>query len=88
VLEQPADQHCAVLGGIMAVRMKVLGVRGVLVNGRVRDLAEINECKLPVCVLPNSRSRVLGLIDVALGEGDVDGWVGCGGEAGGEGCAG
>ncbi|PKX92680.1 RraA family protein [Aspergillus novofumigatus IBT 16806] len=48
VLEQPADQHCAVLGGIMAVRMKVLGVRGVLVNGRVRDLAEINECKLPV----------------------------------------
>ncbi|GFF23315.1 uncharacterized protein MJ0644 [Aspergillus lentulus] len=48
VLEQPADQHCAVLGGIMAVRMKVLGVRGLLVNGRVRDLAEINECKLPV----------------------------------------
>ncbi|RLM00801.1 hypothetical protein CFD26_108022 [Aspergillus turcosus] len=48
VLEQPADQHCAVLGGIMALRMKVLGVRGVLVNGRVRDLAEINECKLPV----------------------------------------
>ncbi|KAF7176995.1 hypothetical protein CNMCM7691_004536 [Aspergillus felis] len=48
VLEQPADQHCAVLGGILAVRMKVLGVRGVLVNGRVRDLAEINECKLPV----------------------------------------
>ncbi|KAF4211290.1 hypothetical protein CNMCM8980_008374 [Aspergillus fumigatiaffinis] len=48
VLEQPADQHCAVLGGIMAVRMKVLGVRGVLVNGRVRDLAEINECKLPL----------------------------------------
>ncbi|KAF7117773.1 hypothetical protein CNMCM5793_006953 [Aspergillus hiratsukae] len=50
VLEQPADQHCAVLGGIMALRMKVLGVRGVLVNGRVRDLAEINECKLPVWV--------------------------------------
>ncbi|KAM0095044.1 hypothetical protein ACP6JD_001482 [Aspergillus fumigatus] len=48
VLEQPANQHCAVLGGIMAVRMKVLGVRGVLVNGRVRDLEEINECKLPV----------------------------------------
>lgn len=52
MLEQPADQHCAVLGGIMALRMKVLGVRGVLVNGRVRDLAEINECKMPVCLIP------------------------------------
>ncbi|KAF9888094.1 hypothetical protein FE257_009230 [Aspergillus nanangensis] len=48
VIEQPAGQYCAVVGGIMAVRMKYLGVKGALVNGRVRDLAEITECGLPV----------------------------------------
>ena len=48
MIEQPEGQHCAVLGGIMAVRMKLLGVKGALVNGRVRDLSEIKECQLPV----------------------------------------
>ncbi|PKY02622.1 DlpA domain protein [Aspergillus campestris IBT 28561] len=48
VIEQPQGQYCAVLGGIMAVRMKTLGVEGALVNGRVRDLDEIRECGLPV----------------------------------------
>ncbi|KAB8074129.1 ribonuclease E inhibitor RraA/Dimethylmenaquinone methyltransferase [Aspergillus leporis] len=48
VIEQPTGQHCAVLGGIMAARMKYLGVKGALVNGRVRDLSEIRECQLPV----------------------------------------
>ncbi|KAL2852444.1 hypothetical protein BJY01DRAFT_232644 [Aspergillus pseudoustus] len=48
VIEQPASQHCAVVGGIMAVRMKYLGIRGIVVNGRIRDLAEIQGCKLPV----------------------------------------
>lgn len=32
----------------MAVRMKYLGVRGAVVNGRVRDLGEITGCGLPV----------------------------------------
>ncbi|KAE8144751.1 ribonuclease E inhibitor RraA/Dimethylmenaquinone methyltransferase [Aspergillus avenaceus] len=48
VIEQPEGQHCAVLGGVMAVRMKYLGVMGALVNGRIRDLGEIRECRLPV----------------------------------------
>ncbi|KAJ9215290.1 hypothetical protein DTO166G4_3175 [Paecilomyces variotii] len=48
VLEQPAGQTCAVLGGIMASRMKYLGVRGVVVNGRVRDLAELKSSGLSV----------------------------------------
>jgi regulator of RNase E activity RraA len=48
VISQPADQHCAVVGGIMAVRMKYLGVQGVVVDGRVRDLAELQGCGLPV----------------------------------------
>lgn len=49
VIDQPAGQSCAVLGGIMAARMKVLGVKGVVVNGRVRDLAELRRSQLPVC---------------------------------------
>ncbi|OJJ40637.1 hypothetical protein ASPWEDRAFT_166704 [Aspergillus wentii DTO 134E9] len=48
VLDQPAGQHCAVLGGIMAVRMKYLGVNGVVVNGRMRDLEEIQDSRLSV----------------------------------------
>lgn len=32
----------------MAVRMKYLGVKGAVVNGRVRDLGEITGCGLPV----------------------------------------
>lgn len=48
VLDQPEGQHCAVLGGIMAVRMKYMGVLGTVVNGRIRDLGEITGCKLPV----------------------------------------
>lgn len=49
ILDQPHGQFCAVLGGIMAVRMSYLGVKGTVVNGRVRDLGELRESKLPVC---------------------------------------
>ncbi|KAL3477150.1 hypothetical protein BJX99DRAFT_246453 [Aspergillus californicus] len=48
LIEQPANQHCAVVGGIMALRMKSLGVAGAVVNGRIRDLQEIQGCGLPV----------------------------------------
>ena len=48
MIDQPAGQHCAVLGGIMAVRMKYMGVCGTVVNGRIRDLGEITGCQLPV----------------------------------------
>jgi hypothetical protein len=37
---------------------------------------------------PNPGSERPGLIDIGLGEGDVNGWVGRGGEAVGEGRAG
>lgn len=48
VIDQPESQYCAVTGGIMATRMKVLGISGVVVNGRVRDLRELHETGLPV----------------------------------------
>lgn len=43
VISQPHGQSCAVVGGIMAVRMKTKGVKGVVVSGRVRDLGTIAE---------------------------------------------
>ena len=48
VMSQPEGQKCAVLGGIMALRMRVLGAKGVVVNGRVRDVVELGETGLPV----------------------------------------
>ena len=48
VIDQPLEQHCAAVGGIMAARMKILGVEGLVVSGRVRDLAELRESGLPV----------------------------------------
>lgn len=48
VIEQPSHQICAAIGGIMASRMKVRGVRGCVVGGRVRDLAELKSSGLPV----------------------------------------
>lgn len=52
VIDQPLEMKCACLGGIMAARMKVRGVRGAVVSGRVRDLAELRECGLPVSPVP------------------------------------
>lgn len=43
VLSQPRGQKCAVVGGIMAARMRKLGVKGVVVDGRVRDLGGLAE---------------------------------------------
>ncbi|KZF19203.1 DlpA domain protein [Xylona heveae TC161] len=48
VMSQPPDQRCAVLGGIMAARMKVRGAKGVVVGGRVRDLRELRSVDLPI----------------------------------------
>lgn len=48
VIEQPDDQYCAVTGGIMATRMKVLGIKAAVVGGRVRDLRELQATGLPV----------------------------------------
>ena len=48
VISQPAGQSCAVVGGIMAARMKHLGAQGVVVDGRVRDIVALNETQLPI----------------------------------------
>ena len=48
VISQPPGQACAVVGGIMAARMKYLGAEGLVVDGRVRDIVALNETQLPI----------------------------------------
>ncbi|KAL7946505.1 ribonuclease E inhibitor RraA/Dimethylmenaquinone methyltransferase [Trichoderma barbatum] len=48
VLKQPPGQTNAVCGGIMALRMKVRRVTGIIVAGRVRDLDELRSTNLPI----------------------------------------
>ncbi|ATY58873.1 DlpA domain protein [Cordyceps militaris] len=54
ILQQAAGQTNAVCGGIMALRMKVLGVKGIIVAGRVRDLVELQSTELPIWALGTS----------------------------------
>ncbi|KAF2193850.1 RraA-like protein [Zopfia rhizophila CBS 207.26] len=48
LISQPPEQKCAVVGGIMAARMKYLGAQGVVVDGRVRDLVGLGELGVPI----------------------------------------
>jgi regulator of RNase E activity RraA len=48
LISQPRGQRCAVVGGIMAARMGKMGARGVLVDGRVRDLDALGAQAIPV----------------------------------------
>ncbi|KAK5119785.1 hypothetical protein LTR85_007361 [Meristemomyces frigidus] len=43
LLQQPSGQVCAVCGDILATRLKVRGVKGVVADGRVRDLIAMRE---------------------------------------------
>ncbi|KAJ5482765.1 hypothetical protein N7539_006211 [Penicillium diatomitis] len=48
VIDQPQGQFCAVTGGIVATRMGVLGAKAAVVNGRVRDVREMQLRGFPV----------------------------------------
>lgn len=43
LIQQPDDQVCAILGDILATRLKVRGVAGVVAGGRVRDISAISD---------------------------------------------
>ncbi|CAM1506397.1 Fc.00g060380.m01.CDS01 [Cosmosporella sp. VM-42] len=47
-LKQPEGQKNAICGGIMAVRMKVLQAKGIVVAGRARDIEELKGTALPI----------------------------------------
>jgi len=48
LISQPPNQTCAVVGGIMAARMKNLGARAIIVDGRVRDLVALADTEMPI----------------------------------------
>ncbi|KAG6048484.1 hypothetical protein E4U17_007126 [Claviceps sp. LM77 group G4] len=52
VMKQAAGQTNAICGGIMALRMKMRRVRGIIVAGRVRDVQELRSTNLPVSLVP------------------------------------
>jgi regulator of RNase E activity RraA len=63
VLSQPAGQSCAVMGGIMAVRLAKIGVKAALVDGRVRDLgaiAQLREKQEPGMVVWARGTSIIG----------------------------
>lgn len=47
-LSQPPDLYNACFGGIMATRTQKLGVEGVVIDGRIRDIGYIRGSGLPV----------------------------------------
>lgn len=48
LLQQPRGQICAVCGDILATRLQVRGVRGIVADGRVRDVVALSElCRSP-----------------------------------------
>ncbi|TAQ87407.1 hypothetical protein B7494_g4266 [Chlorociboria aeruginascens] len=53
-ISQPRGQKNACVGGIMALRLQVLGLKGVLVDGRVRDVVELESTGLPIWALATS----------------------------------
>ncbi|KAK2589524.1 hypothetical protein QQS21_012799 [Conoideocrella luteorostrata] len=48
VMKQPPGQTNAICGGIMALRMKIRGVEGIIVAGRVRDVEELRDTNMPI----------------------------------------
>lgn len=47
-IQQPKDMYSACFGGLMGLRSKTLGAAGIVVDGRFRDVQEIQELGLPV----------------------------------------
>ncbi|KAG5982228.1 hypothetical protein E4U55_002173 [Claviceps digitariae] len=54
VMKQPPGQTNAICGGIMALRMKMRRVEGIIVAGRVRDVHELKSTNLPILALGHS----------------------------------
>ncbi|CEI87583.1 hypothetical protein RMCBS344292_01993 [Rhizopus microsporus] len=59
VISAPSDVKNAVWGGLMSARAKAKGARGVVIDGRVRDLNEHRQMQFPVMfhlvlIVPNT----------------------------------
>jgi len=51
-IQQPQGLYSACFGGLMGLRSRTLGAAGVVVDGRFRDVQEIQELGLPVGISP------------------------------------
>ncbi|KAF4556711.1 Aldolase/RraA-like protein 2 [Elsinoe fawcettii] len=47
-ISQPSSMHSACFGGLMGTRAKVMDAAGVVIDGRFRDIAEIQSMELPL----------------------------------------
>lgn len=47
-IQQPKDKYSACFGGLMGTRAKYLGAAGVVIDGRFRDVLEMQEMGFPV----------------------------------------
>jgi len=50
-IQQPKDMYSACFGGLMATRLTKIGAAGVVIDGRFRDVREIQELGFPVSLL-------------------------------------
>jgi regulator of RNase E activity RraA len=58
-IQQPKGMYSACFGGLMALRSQKLGSAGIVVDGRFRDINEIQELGLPVSGLELASNRVI-----------------------------
>ena len=47
-IQQPKDMYSACFGGLMGTRAMTLGAAGIVIDGRFRDILEMQEMGLPV----------------------------------------
>lgn len=53
-IQQPKGLYSACFGGLMATRLKSVGAAGVIIDGRFRDVEEIQDIGLPLFARENS----------------------------------
>jgi len=59
-IQQPKDMYSACFGGLMGTRAMYLGAAGVVIDGRFRDIAEMQEMGLPVSVFESTNHLLHG----------------------------
>jgi regulator of RNase E activity RraA len=81
VISAPPNVRCAVIGGLVAARLRKRGVVGAVVDGRVRDVAEMEDWPVMArgrsTVGASAETRCVGVnvivnvAGIAVGPGDV-----------------
>lgn len=78
VVDGQASARCALVGGNLAKRGMERGLAGIIVNGSVRDVAELNEMDFPILALGScpvrSQKQGNGTVEEELDFGGVR-WV-------------